>query len=111
MDGSDKLDRARDAIVQAAEALLAGRIGVIEASRTIAWNAHIIDPKMDDDDLLGFIGIESQTDHLLVGPLLEEWHPSVREQKRAEVGDAEAFHRNDAFHAARALVERYRRAT
>ena len=39
--------------------------------------------------------------------MLEEWHPSVREQKRQEVLEFEAFFRAQAVEDATTLVGRY----
>ena len=57
MDSVEDQLLARAAVVDAARALLAGHIGLIEASRVIAWHRHTIDPAMDDEALLGFVGI------------------------------------------------------
>jgi hypothetical protein len=64
---------------------------------------------MRDSQLLGFMAVDSQSDHLAIGPLLEEWHPSVRESKRQEVLEFEEFYRADSLRDAAVLVERYGR--
>lgn len=98
---------AKARLVDAARRLLAGQIGVIEASRLIDAEAYDIDPEMQDEELLGFKGISSQTDHLAVGALLEEWHPSVREEKRREVLNFEETFRQGALEDAAVLIARY----
>lgn len=98
---------ARKAIVEAARSLVDGTGDFFEAVRMIVSHAHTVDPEMNDDVLLGFMGIESQTDHLAVGSVLNEWHPTVREQKRAEVKDFEDAFRPDAVRDAAELIERY----
>jgi hypothetical protein len=106
-----ELAHARQAVVEAARSLLDGRADFFEAVRAIAGHAYTLDPDMKDDELLGFMGIDSQTDHLAVGRVLEEWHPSVREQKRAEVIAFEQSFRPDALRDAATLIGRYGRAT
>ena len=98
---------SKAAIVDAARRLIGGQIGVIEASRLISAELHDVDPEMHDQELLGFLGIDSQTDHLAVGAMLEEWHPSAREAKRLEVEDFERSFRDEALKAAVVLIQRY----
>ncbi len=64
---------------------------------------------MEDSELLGFLAIDSQSDHLPVGPVLEEWHPNLRDAKLKEVTDFEDFYREGALRDAAILVERYSR--
>lgn len=62
---------ARAEIAEAAAAVLGGRLGILEGARVIAWRRLAVDPDQDDAELLGIAGVESQTDHLLLGP--ERW--------------------------------------
>ena len=111
MPSADERELARAEIVDAAEAVLNGELGVIAASRIIDWAGSIIDPDMEDKELLGFKSINSQSDHLTVGELLESWHVSVRDVKRREVAEFEALFEEGVMLDAAVLVERYRRVT
>ena len=59
-----ELVHARHAVVDAACSLLESRADFFEAVRTIARHAYALDPDMKDDELWGFMSIDSQTDHL-----------------------------------------------
>ena len=102
---------AHAAIASAAQRLLTGELGVIDAARKISQHRHTVDPDMEDGELLGFLAIDSQSDHLAVGPVLDEWHPSLRDAKRKEVADFEDFYREGALRDAAILFERYSRRT
>src|SRR5688500_8115406 len=97
MASSPELLEARSAVVDAARRLVAGEVGVIVSARAITRAAHTLDPHMQDAELLGFIAIDSQSDHLTVGPLLEQWHPSVREARRQEMLEFEASYGPEAL--------------
>lgn len=53
-----------------------------------------------------FLAIDSESDRLVIGRVVEEWHPSLHAAKRREVKEFEAFYRNDALRNAAILVER-----
>ncbi len=98
---------ARATIAEAAAAVLDGRLGVLEGARVIAWHRLAVDPTQSDADLLGIAGVESQTDHLLLGPERWEWPPSMLEDKEAEIAREAASFRDDVLASCRALVARY----
>src|SRR5690242_18962963 len=102
-------EQARAEIIAAAKALLDGQIGPIEAARRIASRRHDLDREQEDSDLHGFAGIDSQTDDLLVGADINTWHPSVREEKRKELEEAEEFFRASAHEGAAAILARFGR--
>jgi hypothetical protein len=103
------LAQARAAVVSAAKRLLAGEIGVVEAAREIARNGHVLDPDMQDPELVGFLAIDSESDRLILERVIHEWHPSLHAAKRQEFRDFESFYREDALQDAAVLVERYSR--
>jgi hypothetical protein len=107
MASSEEQAHALAAIVDAAQALLRGVSGVIAVARIIDANAHVVDPDMNDEELLTFKAIDDQSDHLAVGEMLENWHPTLRDAKRREVEEFEAFYREQACRVAAALVKRY----
>jgi hypothetical protein len=98
---------ARAAIANAARALVERRIGIIEAARAIGPRCHIVDPSLDDDQLNTFILIDSDSDGLAIGELLDQWHPDVREAKKSEVGEFEKFYDEIARRDALVLAQRY----
>ena len=101
---------ARARIVEIASAILDGRLGVVEGARRLMAFRFDADPGQEDKDLLGMCGIESQTDHLPLGPVRQDWDPSELRRMDAEIADHEAFFRESALRRCRALVQRYARS-
>jgi hypothetical protein len=98
---------AREIVVGAAREVLAGELGVLEAARVIAWYSSYIDPEQEDSDLLGIAGVESQTDHLLLGEYRFAWPPDVLVVKEAEIAEAEVLFGPGMLESCIALVRRY----
>ena len=103
--------RAREAILSAARAVVDGDLGVLDGARVIAAQAFLFDPEQDDADLPGIVGIESQTDHLLLGEHRWAWHPSALEERAAEVVAAEAFFAPSMRALCQSLLDRHRAAS
>ena len=91
--------RARDL----AEAVLDGRITVLEAVRALVSLAHT-DAIADVEDRKLIIGIESETDHLPVGEVRKLWAPYALKEKDVEIARAEALYRNDFLEACRRIA-------
>ena len=102
-----QFEAARLKLIAALEAYLAGEISTLQVAPRVASLRSDLD--QDDPDLLGFAGIDSETDVILVIDSLKGWHPSVREEKERQVADAEALHRPDGIEMAKALLARFAR--
>ena len=102
---SEDLD-ARDRIVEAARALLAGEMDVLRAAARISRYVGLLDPKYEDHDLRLFVGIASETGKYLIVDSVRGWHPDVREAREEEYRKANDSYMNDAVRAARAVVEK-----
>jgi len=100
---------ARSRIVDAAQALLDGKLDALKAAAAINEWRFALDPEQEDADLLAFVGIESQVDELLVTDSLKEWPPEIQRQKDAQYAEAERVFRPGAVVSARALIARYGR--
>ena len=98
---------ARQTIVGVCRDLLEGRESVLVAASRIARLRFDIDPDQEDPDLLAFVGIESQEDHLLVYDVDGGWEAHLNGSKKAEIRQAEEFHRSSALESAKRLIERY----
>jgi hypothetical protein len=89
-----------------AEALVAGRLGVIEATRAllplIFWTRT-----QDDPDLAVFTRIDDESAVLPVGPERSQWAAHALEREDAKILAVEERWREEALRAARSLVERY----
>jgi hypothetical protein len=104
-----ELELARARIVEAARALLAGELSVLEAAQRIAGARHDLDPEQVDSDLLFFAGIDSEGDPLTILDSVHGWHPSVRAQKEREVAEFNAFYQAAARESTEALLAKFAR--
>lgn len=99
-----EVQRQRDAMVAVAEAMLSGEGGVLEGfPRMLAcgWRA-VLDEH--DPDLLAFIGIQPQEDHLPIGSVRQYRNGEALARADAEIVEAEAVHRTAALEACESLV-------
>jgi hypothetical protein len=72
MRGSPEYSAELAKLTSVLERLLAGELGVIEASRWVSRARHALG--VDDNDLfLPFVGIDSETDSFPLGPVRELW--------------------------------------
>src|SRR5690242_1504766 len=100
---SERRDLSKAQIADAAQAVLDGRLGVLEGARVISWLRLDVDPEQEDPDLLGIAGVESQTDRLALGALRRQWPPEMVEEKEAEIAACESFFRTSVLEMCRAL--------
>ena len=99
----------RQRIVETAQAVLDGQLGLLEGCHRLASLSYTVDPHMEDKELLSMVGIASQTDHLPIGAWRREWAPEALRAKDAEMAENEDYFRESALESCRALVERYSR--
>ncbi len=90
-------------ILRVARQLVAGKIGVIAASRDLSHLRHEVEPQLANV-LVTFTGIDSETDALPVGHVRKEWNPDVLKRKDKEIAEAEDFYRENAINAATELI-------
>ena len=77
-------------ILRTAKELIAGRLGVIAASREMSRFRHDAEPQIAEL-LLTFAGIDSETDALPIGKVRREWNRDALERKDQEIAEAERF--------------------
>jgi len=97
----------RQKIGSIARDILEARISIIEAARQIALLRHGIGVDRADPDLLLFVGIDSDTDHLPLGDVGVHWAPEALARKDLEIAQAEAFYRDRVFEVCSRLVARF----
>ena len=90
MDKSEIL-KARHAIFDAVQGMLAGRLAYIEGARKIvaAWWASKLDER--DVDFLPFVGIASETEALPFGEMRAHWLPAALDALQPEIDRMEAW--------------------
>jgi hypothetical protein len=106
---SDLVDNAIFAeIIDCCRQLLEGSIGVIAASRKISdLRFQLPGDLQSGDDLMCFVMVDSETDHLPVGPDRLHWAPDALKVKDDETAAYEDFHKSAAMAAARRLIHSY----
>ena len=99
--------KARRAIFDAAQDMLAGRLTYIEGARKIvaAWWASKLDER--DADFLPFVGIASETEALPFGKMRAHWRPLALEALQPEIDRMEAWARQFGEPYCRNLVARF----
>lgn len=90
-------------ISKVAEQLIAGRLGVIAASRELSRLRDYAEPQVAEA-LLTFVGIDSETDTLPIGNVRKEWNRDALKEKDRQITKAEKFYRNTAMNAAAELI-------
>ena len=98
-------DNCRE-IVQRCQDLLDGRVGVIEAARSLKEWAFRVRAEEDEDFTL-FRVIDSESDALPVGPERAQWSTAALEREVARIAGFGDNWREHALAAARNLAQRY----
>jgi len=106
---SERVLQSRQQIVEVAQAMLDGKLGILEGCQRLVGYRWDVDPEQEDRELLGILGIQSQTDHLPVGRAREHWSPEALRAKDTEIAENETFFRESALQCCLVLVERYSR--
>src|ERR1051325_3848465 len=102
---SDVRDQAK--IVEVAQAMLDGALGIIEGSRRLNDLRAAIGIYHLDEDFVGFVAIDSETETLPIGEARQRWNNEALVQKDREVEEAERLYRDDALKDCRKLIARF----
>lgn len=101
--GSTQKIESQASLIEALEALLGSRIGVVEASRAI--HVACFELRQDKNPLfIPFIAINSETDQFPLGPVRELWAPEALLRYDKERALAEQRHGPPAIQSAKALL-------
>jgi hypothetical protein len=93
----------------AANQLLSGRIGALEAVRLLLPLLHQDSTIVSQSDFNSIRGIDSETDHLPIGRVREEWHPEYLPEKDREIARCEGFYRDRVRAVCERILQRYQR--
>src|SRR5260370_34282553 len=104
---TEECQQARAAAVETLASLIAGSIGLINASRKLSSLRHQLTGDKLDDDWRVFVGVDSETDHLPVGEERKHWQTDDLAKKDVEIKKNEEFYRGRAMAAAQTLLKRY----
>lgn len=93
-------------VVAAAKSILSGELGIVAGARHLAkWRFDL--GAEHDPDLMFFVGVDSETDHLPVGDARSHWDAQALKQKDEEMRSFEATFREEALRACQRLVQKY----
>ena len=94
-------------IVDTAEAILNGCLGIIEGARRLMELRSAVTVDHLDNDFVDLLAIDSETDTLPVGAVRALWSRDELARKDAETEEAETLYREVAFNACRRLIARF----
>ena len=95
-----------DAVVETARALVAGSLGVVEATRRFMELAAELDA-FDDEDFVYFIDLDSRSDGFPLGIAREQWSATALEREDLARRKYEDSAHGDAVDHCRSLIARY----
>lgn len=97
---------ASEKIVATAQRILAGELGIVAGARQLSGLRFDVRAE-HDPDLIFFVGVDSETDHLPVGEVRLRWNRDALKVKDRELQAYEASVRDRAFEVCRNLIQRY----
>ena len=106
----EHLNWAAGNIVAVAKSILSGELGIVAGARQLArWRFDV--GAEHDPDLIFFVAIHSQTDHLPVGEVRSRWSPEALKAKDEELQRFEASVRDAALRVCHSLIQKYGKRT
>jgi len=95
-------------ILEIARAVVAGTGEIIGSARELAHLLRDIGLENEDKNLVQlFVAIDSETDHLPVGPERTNWNPDSLKARDSEIAEYQVAFREDVLAACKKLIERY----
>jgi hypothetical protein len=88
---------------------LSGGAGLIETARALTRFGHELGARLEPD-FITFMGIDSETDALPVGPARQPWAADALVEADRKIAQIEDFYRQRATASAQRLIARYGRA-
>jgi len=102
----DYRETLHSSVVEAAEAVVAGKLSAIEASRLLVGLAAELGA-VNDADFRFFVSLDSETDHFPLGTPRERWHGAALRREDAVRRKFEKAVRAEAVERSRNLIEKY----
>jgi hypothetical protein len=103
------VDRQRAKVASLAAKVLKKEMSMIEGAKEIVTLCYELDVDDSDEDILAFVLIESETDHLPIGKVRRFWDEDALVEKEPEVQEAERWAQGVGAEACKNLVERFGR--
>ena len=89
-----------------AQRIIAGEVGVIDGSRQMLKFRFWLHAG-EDEDFLTFVGVDSESHHLLIGDVRAHWQPDALKKKDEEIAALEEFYRKHVVEAAARIKAKY----
>ena len=106
---STKRESSRIAALEAADAVVGGRLGIIEGCRRLqALVLDLVPDSRVDDDCVVFIAVDSETDDLPIGSARQYWDPAALCREDEKIERAEAMYRDEVVSACRNVINRFK---
>ena len=109
MSQEQHIQKQKDRVVEIANGVLVGQIGIIEGARELAHLRWKVTDDEFDPDFLPFISVDSETDALPIGEERAYWASHALAEKDQEIKRAEDFYREKILAACQILVVRFTR--
>jgi hypothetical protein len=100
------VEEQRREMVRVARGILDGSIGIVVGARQLT-GLRFSSQAEKDDDILVFIGIDSETDHLPVGDVRRHWNEGALKTKDEELQRYETHVKERAFRACENFIARH----
>jgi hypothetical protein len=100
------VEEQRKAMVLVARRIFDGSTGIVAGARELT-RLRFPSRAETDKDILYFVGIDSESDHLPLGAVRQHWNTEALKAKDAELQAYEALVRDRAFVACQNLIARY----
>jgi len=94
------------AVVETAQALIDGKLGAVEASRTFVGLAAELDA-LEDEDFRFFVGVDQESDHFPLEPVRGRWSAEALGREDAARNAYESTVREEAVARCLNLVQKY----
>lgn len=102
----DYRETLHSCVVEAAEAVVAGKLSAIEASRLFVGLAAELGA-LNDADFRFFVSLDSETDHFPLGTTRKHWSAAALRREDARRRKHEQDARDEAVARCRHLIDRY----
>jgi hypothetical protein len=103
-----RIQQRRREMLDLARAMLRGDVGILSGAQRMLLYRHDAGLEESDDDMLTFVAIEPQEDHLPIDPGARAHRDAdALARADAEIAEAEAFHRPAALAACESLLRRF----
>ena len=100
------VEEQRKAMAHMARQILDGKIGIVAGARELT-RLRFPSRAESDSDILVFVGVDSETDHLPLGNVRQQWNAEVLKVKDEELKRYEVQVRERVFGACRNLITKY----